>query len=175
MAGSKANNDHLAEQLRNLVQEDAQRQQAKIHQQSSQQRADRFVCDNAREEYGKLSRLLKQRAGEMNSTIGDSPKFVTSANHIQLGNTTLYYDFDQPVVNRPDNELILTIGPVPNRMPWAWATPAAEPVKYKLYAAASNDFSSIVWIRNQRQFTTVELVDDVLQELARYHFKHKRN
>ena len=175
MEGSKAKNDHLAEQLRSLVQDDAQRLQTKIHQQSSQQSADRFVCDNAREEYGTLNRLLKQRAEEMNSTISDSPKFVSSPNHIQLGNTTLYYDFDQPVVNRPDNELILTIGPVPNRMPWAWTTPAPDPVKYKLHAAASNDFSSIVWIGNDRQFKTTELVDHVLEELARYHFRHKRN
>jgi hypothetical protein len=117
MDDSQANNDILTERLKNAAQQHVQGQQAKIDQQSSQQRANTFVSDHASKEYDNLIRLLKELAEEMSCKIGNLPKFVASGCCIQLGNRALYYQFDQPIANRLDiNELVLSVGTVPNKM-----------------------------------------------------------
>ena len=76
MGNSQADNDNLAERLKNLAQEHGQGKQAKVDQQSYLERTKTFVSDHAREEYLSLIRLLKEQAEEMNSKIGSLPKFV---------------------------------------------------------------------------------------------------
>ena len=106
MDNSQANKDDLAKRLEKLAREHAQQKQAEIDQRSSGDLANRFVSDHTREEYDNLKRLLLERAEEMNSKKnGGLPPFVLSGSSIQLGHVALYFSFDQPIVNRPDNRL----------------------------------------------------------------------
>jgi hypothetical protein len=175
MDDSQANNsmsDNLAERLKNLAQEHEHRTQAKIDQQRSRERADAFVSAHARNEYDNLVRLLKERAEQMNSNIGNLPEFVPGGSRIELGHMALYHFFDQPVVNRPDNVLELTIGTAPHKMYLSGSEPT--PVKYKFVAMASVDLSSIVWVGNGRQFTSAQLVDFVLEKFVATYLQQAR-
>ncbi len=176
MDDGQVNNDNLTERLNNLAQEHARGKQAKVDQRSYLERTNTFVSEYAQEEYLNLIRLLKQRAEEMNSRIGNLPQFVPGGSCIQLGNVALYYRFDQPIGNRPDiNELVLSVGTVPNKMSASMFGPPPPPVRYKLQAAASKDFSTIVWVGNDRQFRSAELVEFALEQLTAYYLRHKAN
>jgi hypothetical protein len=165
--------DNLAERLKNLAREQAQGKQVEIDQQKFQERVNTFISDHAREEYDNLIRLLKERAEQMNSNIGDLPKFVPSGYFIQQSNMALYFHFDKPIVNRPENALLLSVGPAPNTM--YMFEPGPTPVRYQLHAAASDDFSSIVWVGDLGELKSAQLVDVVLEQLTVYYLQHKRN
>jgi len=139
--------DNLAERPKNLAREQARGQQAEIDQQSFQERVNTFISDHAREEYDNLIRLLKERAEQLNSQIGELPKFVPGGYFIQQGNMALYFHFDKPIMNRADNALLLSVGPAPNTMYLFGNAP--QPVRRKLHAAAADDMSSIVWVSSR--------------------------
>jgi hypothetical protein len=115
--------------------------------------------------------LLKERAEEMNSSIGDLPKFVPGGYLIQQSNMALYFHFDKPIMNRPDNALLFSVGPAPNTMYFFNAAP--EPQRYRLQAAASDDVSSIVWVGDLGELTSPQLVDIMLEQLTIYYLEHK--
>src|SRR5882762_3891829 len=93
------------------------------------------------------ARPLKERAEQLNSQIGELPKFVPGGYFIQQGNMALYFHFDKPIMNRADNALLLSVGPAPNTMYLFGNAP--QPVRRKLHAAAADDMSSIVWVSSR--------------------------
>src|ERR1700751_3350317 len=99
----------------------------------------------------------------MNSNIGNLPEFVPGGSRIELGHMALYFDFDQPVVNRPDNVLDLRIGTAPHKDIFGFAP---TPVIYKFEAEASDDLTSIVWVGKEGQFKSAQLVDLMLEKLT---------
>ena len=163
--------DNLADRLKSLAREHARGKQAEIDQQKFQERVHTFISDNARSEYDNLIRLLKACAEQMNSSLGDLPRFVPSAYFLQQGNMALYFHFDKPIINRPDNALVFSVGPMPNTMYFLGAPPS--PVRYRLQAAASDDLTSIVWVGDLGELTSAQLVDVVLEQLTVYYLQHK--
>lgn len=68
----------------------------------------------------------------MNSDLGELPKFVPGGYFVQHGNMALYYHFDKPIMNGPDNRFLLSVGPAPNTMYFLGPPPA--PARYQLQA-----------------------------------------
>lgn len=132
--------DNLADRLKHLAQDHARGKQAEIDQQKLMERVVTFISDNAQGEYDNFIRLLKERAEQMNSSIGDLPKFVPGGYLVQQSNMALYFHFDKPIMNRPENVLLLSVGPAPNTM-YLFGNPPS-PVRYRLQAAASDDLTS---------------------------------
>ena len=165
--------DNLADRLRNLANVHTQGKQAEVNRQKFQEQVNTFISDKARPEYENLVRLLKERAEQMNSQIGDLPKFTPTGYFIQQGNMALYYHFDKPIMNAPNNALLFSVGPVPNAM--YFFGPPPQPVRYQLQAAASDDFTKIVWTGDLGELTSAQLVDVVLEQLTVYYLENKTN
>jgi len=53
--------------------------------------------------------VLKERAEKIRSETGNLPEIVVTGSGIQLRHMALRYSFDQPIVNGPNNELILSV------------------------------------------------------------------
>jgi len=59
--------------------------------------------------------VLKERAEKIRSETGNLPEIVVTGSGIQLRHMALRYSFDQPIVNGPNNELILFSGLTPRK------------------------------------------------------------
>jgi hypothetical protein len=163
--------DNLADRLKNLAAEHARGKQAEVDQQKFIEKVNSFISDHARQEFDNFVRLLKERAEQMNSDLGDLPKFVPGGYFVQQGNMALYYHFDKPIMNRPDNRFMLSVGPAPNTMYFLGPPPA--PARYQLQAAASDEMSSIVWVGDLGEVTSAQVVDVMLEQLTVYYLQHK--
>ena len=163
--------DQLADRLRKLAEEEARGRQAEKDQQDFQQRVNTFISDHSRAEYERLLQLISQRATALNPMIGDLPAFNFSPGMraLQQGNAAAYTSFDKPVMNRPENALLLSFGPGPNVM-YAFSAPPA-PVRYRLQAAASDDLDHIVWVGNLGELTSE--AEFVFERLTAYYLKNK--
>lgn len=164
--------DNLSDRLKNLAAEHAKGKQAETEHQKFIEKVNTFISDNARTEFDSFVRLLKARAEQMNTEIGDLPKFEPGGYFIEQGNMALYYHFDKPIMNAPDNRFLLSIGPGPNTMYFFEHPPA--PVRYQLQAAASDDLTCVVWTGDLGEVTTAQVVDTMLEQLTMYYLEHKR-
>ncbi len=164
--------DNLANRLKALAQEHARGKQAEVDQHKFQEQVNAFISDHARPEYDNLIRLLKERAEQMNSSLADLPKFVPGGYLIQQANMALYFHFDKPIMNSPENALVFSIGPAPNTM--YFLGPPPEPLRYRLHAAASDDLSGIVWLGDLGEVKSAQLVDIMLEQLTVYYLEHKQ-
>lgn len=108
----------------------------------------------------------------MNSSMGDSAKFVVTGSNIQLGRIRLSLWFDQPVVNHPDNDLSVSICFAPN----SFSPDVQGPVPFfdKLCATATDEPLSIVWVGARKRFNNTELVEFLFAQLVRYYLEHTR-
>ncbi len=84
---------------------------------SSFRKVNAFISDNAKPEYDQLQVLIKGRIDEVNPNLGDLPQFQFNpgARMIQQGNVVAYMSFDKPIINRPENALILAFRPTSRR------------------------------------------------------------
>jgi hypothetical protein len=133
---------------------------------------------NARSEYEHLVRLLKKRAEQIRSEIGDLREIVITGSYIQIGHVALYYRFDQPNPNQPNNELVLSIGLAPYKSFMVENPP--QPVTHKLTAGAAPDFSRIVWVGigagggRLGQLDSAMLAEFAADLLVEYYCKHTK-
>jgi hypothetical protein len=146
-------------------------------QQSSQQRAKKFISENVRAEYEYLISCLKECVDERNANRGDLPEFVLRGSSIvELGHTALYLKFGQQYSN-PDLYLLnLTVGWAPFREnPLFGTAPTAQTREFE--AAASADLRSIRWLdkKNLRPLTSAEVVEFALDWLTFYYQQHTPN
>jgi hypothetical protein len=164
--------DYLAERLKSHAEEQARTKQAEVQQQNLRNPHEAFICDYARSEYQELVRLLKERVEKIRSDGGNLPEFVVTGSYIQLGHVALYYSFDQPVVNRPDNELILSLGLAPFKQVAFGRPPTPE--RHKLEAVPGPNYSRIAWLGALGQFDSAELADRALKMLVEYYCRHTK-
>jgi len=162
--------DNLAERLRRHAEEQPRRKQAEVEQQGLQKSRETFISDHARSEYENLIRLLKERVEEIRSDIGKLPEFVVTGSCIQLGRVALYYTFDQPVVNHPTNQLVLSLGLAPLKQVMFGNEP--QPARHQLQAVAAPDGNTLVWQGKLGQFDSAELAERALEMLIDYYCRH---
>jgi hypothetical protein len=86
--------DYLAERLKTHAAEQQRKKQAEteprpLEQQSIQRRGEAFISMNARSEYEYLVCLLKERAEQIRSELGNLPEIVVTGSYIQIGHVAL--------------------------------------------------------------------------------------
>src|ERR1700688_3412264 len=138
--------DPLADRLKQLSEQHAKGKQADQDVQAFQARVNKYIADNARGEYENLLRLIKERVDKINPTFGTLPQFVVGHQQVQQGNMAAYLTFEKPIMNMPNNALIVSVGAAPTgAIMFGIFGPPPEPVRFRMQAAAADDFSCIVW------------------------------
>jgi len=125
-------------------------------------------------EHERMWCLLEERVEEMNANTGNLPEIVMKKGYsLQLGQFTLYIEFDQQLSDPSEYVLVLRVGQP--REPLFGSGPAA--VKRRLRPAVSDDRRSIVWINagDVRRFDTADVVQLALDMIIGYYEEHKRN
>ena len=166
--------DPLAERLRKLALQKVQGEQADKDEHARLERAFALISDNARAEFDRLIVVVAKRAEELNPQIGDLPKYnVSPSQHmVEQGNAAAYLVFDKPILNRPENALLLSFGPHRNAM-FIFDRQPPAPVRYRLEAAATDAIDGIVWVGDLGELDTQRLADMVLEILTTYYLEHK--
>lgn len=167
--------DPLAERLKKLAAQQEQGKKAERDVQEFQQRVNAFISDKARPEYERLLGLLQQRIAEVNPSLGDLPRFTYQAGRqaVEQGNVAAYILFDKPILNAPDNRLLLSFAPHQSAIYYGF-TERPEPIRYSLQAAASNSMDRIVWVGDLGELTSEQLTDFILEQLTTYHLENKQ-
>jgi hypothetical protein len=162
----------LADRLKRLASEQAREQKTELDTRSFQERVGAFISDNARPEYDKLIAELRKLIDQTNPEIGDLPPFDFSdgMTMVQQGNCTASLYFDKPIINRPNNQLMVAFGPHPNNQ---YFDEPPAPIRYRLHAAAADSLDSIVWAGDLGEMTTKQLSEFVLEQLTNYYLEHK--
>ncbi|HET9183640.1 MAG TPA: hypothetical protein VFP59_16010 [Candidatus Angelobacter sp.] len=165
--------DQLADRLKRLAEQHARGQEAEQDQIDFQKRVNSFISDHARPEYDRLLGLIQNRVKELNPQIGDLPPFVFNVGQqiVEQGNAAAYVIFDKPIINQPNNALLVSFGPHRNAMFFFDDPPA--PVRYRLQAAASDAIDRIVWMGDLGELTSEQLADFILEHLTAYYLEHK--
>jgi hypothetical protein len=168
--------DSLADRLKRLSQQHAQIQRGETDVRNFQEKVNAFVSEHSRREYERLLAVITKRAGEVNPEIGDLPKFQVTQNGatIEQGNTAAYLHFDKPILNAPDNALLVSFGAQRNMVAMFFDEPPPTPDRYRLQAAASDSLDRIVWVGDLGELTSEQLADFVLEHLTEYYLEHKR-
>jgi hypothetical protein len=164
--------DSLAERLKKLAEQQAKGQAAEHEVRSLQERVNAFISDNARPEYDRLQLQLQKRINEVNPDIGDLPpfQFNPGTRMIQQGNCVAFLNFDKPILNGPQNQLMISFGPHPHNIYFDEPPPAT---RYRLHAAATDSVDSIVWVGDLGELTSAQLSDFILEHLTQYYLEHK--
>jgi ABC-type transporter Mla subunit MlaD len=165
--------DPLAERLKQLAEQHAKGKQAEQDVQAFQEHVNKYIADNARGEYEKLLRLLKERVDKVNLALGSLPQFVVGQQQVQQGNMAAYLTFEKPIMNMPNNALVVSFGAGPNSaIMLGIFGPPPQPVRFRMQAAAADDFSRIVWTGDLGEIASEQLVDFVLEQLTTYYLEH---
>lgn len=165
--------DSLADRLKRLSRQHAQEERADSDARDFQERVNAFITEQSRPEYERLLAVIKKRVQDVNHQIGDLPQFqlVQSGATVEQGNAAAYLLFDKPIVNAPNNALLVSFGPHRNAM-YFFEPPPAH-VRYKLQAAASDSLDRIVWIGDLGELTSDQLAEFILEHLTEYYLQHK--
>lgn len=168
--------DPLAERLKKLSEQHTKDQHAEADARNFQEKVNTFISERSRPEYERLLTVIKRRAEEVNPKIGDLPKFQITQNGstVGQGNVAAYVHFDKPILNLPNNALLISFGSQPNAIYMFDESARPEPVRYRLQAAASDSFDRIVWIGDLGELTSEQLADFLLEHLTEYYLTHKR-
>ncbi|MBZ5689252.1 MAG: hypothetical protein LAP86_29970 [Acidobacteriia bacterium] len=163
--------DPLADRLKKLAAQKEQGVRAEKNAIEFQQRVNNFISDNARPEYDRLLALLQKRIDAVNPALGDLPKFVYQPNQqvVEQGNAAAYLYFDKPILNAPDNRLLLSFGPHRAAIYVGFVEQPAA-IRYSLHAAASDALDRIVWVGDLGEITSEKLVELILEQLTTYYF-----
>jgi hypothetical protein len=166
--------ESLADRLKRLSQQRSNEQDAELETKKFQERVNTFISDQSRPEYDRLLTTIRNRIEEINPEIGDLPKFqvVQNGEIIEQGNTAAYLNFDKPILNAPNNALLVSFGAHRNAMYVLSSPPAPE--RYRLQAAGSNELDRIVWVGDLGELTSEKLADFIIEQLTRYYLEHKR-
>ena len=166
--------ESLADRLKRLSQQRSNEQQAELETKKFHERVNSFISDHSRPEYDRLLTIIKKRIDEVNPDIGDLPKFqvVQSGEIVEQGNAAAYLNFDKPILNAPNNALLVSFGAHRNAMYMLSSPPAPE--RYRLQAAATNALDRIMWVGDLGELTSEQLVDFIIEQLTRYYLEHKR-
>ncbi|MCI0622073.1 MAG: hypothetical protein L0387_10460 [Acidobacteria bacterium] len=166
--------DSLADRLKRLSEQHTKGQKAEHEVKDFQNRVNGFIAEQSKPEYDRVLALIRKRVEEVNPDIGDLPKFQVRQNGevIEHGNAAAYVYFDKPILNAPDNALLITFGPHQNAMYFLEAPPAPE--RYRLQAAASDGLDHIVWVGDLGELVSEQLVDFILEHLTQYYLQCKR-
>jgi hypothetical protein len=115
--------DELANQFKAHAAEQERRKLIQAERQDLQKKRDEWVYTMAAYEYEDLVQFMKEEVEDTRSKTGNSPEFTVSGSCIQLGHVALYFQFNQPVVNRRNNQLVLSLGLAPNKHgPFSWSS-----------------------------------------------------
>jgi hypothetical protein len=164
--------DPLADRLKHLAEQHAKGKQAEQDVHAFQERVNKYVSDNARGEYDNLLRLIKARVEQVNPTLGTLPPYQVGGLGVTQGNMAAYLTFDKPIMNLPNNALVISFGSGPNTF-YPLDDPP-QPVRYRMQAAAADDFSRIVWVGDLGEVKSEQVVDLVLEQLTTYYLEHQR-
>jgi hypothetical protein len=164
--------DSLADRLKRLADEKEKGKAAEAEVFAVQERVNSFISDNAKPEFVRLQAQIKTRIDEINPQLGELPRFEYSegGGMIQQGNCVAFIHFDKPILNDPNNQLMVSFGPHPNNM-YFHGPPAA--IRYRLHAAATDSISGIVWVGDLGELTTAQLSDFILENLTTYYLENK--
>ena len=162
----------LAERLRRQLAEQKQEHEADVDLQAYQARVDSYISDHAKEEYDRLLQHLQDSINQVNPAIGDLPpfRFIGGMFTVQQDNCVASLYFDKPVVNGPQNRLLVAFGPHPNNI-YFDGPPAS--LRYMLQASATDALDGIVWTGDLGEMTTPQLSDFILENLTTYYLEHK--
>jgi hypothetical protein len=168
--------DRLADRLKRLSQQHSQMQRSETDERNLREKANAFISERSSPEYERLLAIITKRAGEVNPEIGDLPKFRVTQNGatIEQGNTAAYLHFDKPIINAPDNALLISFGSQRNMIAMFFDEAPPAPDRYRLQAAASDALDGIVWVGDLGELTSEQLADFVLEHLTEYYLEHKR-
>jgi len=164
--------DPLSDRLKHLAEQHAKGKQAEKDAVAFQERVNKYIADNARGEYDNLLRLINARVEQINPTLGALQPYHFGGQWVSQGNMAAYLTFDKPIVNLPDNALVISIGPGPNTF-YPFDDPP-RPVRYRMHAAAADDFSRIVWVGDLGEVKTEQVIDLVLEQLTAYYLEHHK-
>jgi len=162
--------DSLADRLnqRNAAQRHAeQTAQDKIN---FQQRVNAFISDNARPEYDRMMAALKEKIEKVNAELRDLPHFQLGGQMVIQDNCVASWYFEKPILNAPNNRLIVGIGTHPNAL---YFDGPPDPEQYQFHAAATDYLDGIVWVGRAGEFTSDALIDFALEHLTSYYLVHK--
>lgn len=165
--------ESLSDRLKRLSEEDAKQQRTEIDATKFQEQVNKFISEHSRPEYDRLLAIIKGRVEEINPEIGDLPKFQLAQNGQEIiqGNATAYLNFDKPILNLPNNALLISFAPHRNAMYFIDEPPAPE--RYRLQAAASNSLDAINWVGDLGELKSEKLADFIIEQLTRYYLAHK--
>ena len=162
----------LADRLKKIAADQAREEKAVTDVRSYQERGNTFISENVRPEYDKLLAQLQRSIDEINPELGDLPPFRFNPGMvtIQQGNCIASLYFDKPILNQPQNQLLISFGPHPNNM-YFDAPPAS--IRYRLQGGATDALDTIVWLGDLGEMTTSQLGDFILEQLTNYYLEHK--
>lgn len=165
--------DSLADRLKKLSQQHAEVERVEADVKDFHEKVNTFITERSKPEYEQLLTVIKGRVEEVNPHIDDLPKFQIAQNGatIEQGNAAAYLHFDKPIVNAPNNALLVSFAPHRNAM--YFVGPPPEPDRYRLQAAASDSLDRIVWVGDLGELTSKQLADFILEHLTEYYLQHK--
>jgi hypothetical protein len=164
--------DPLADRLKRLSEQHGKQHQAEVDIGTRQKSIDDFISGRSPGEYERLLTLISKRIDEVNPEIGDLPSFkVTRKGEIEQGNAGAYLNFDKPILNAPNNRLMISFAP--HRDAMYSFTPRPAPERYQLQATASTGLEHIVWAGDLGELTSEKLADFILEHLTSYYLEIK--
>ncbi len=163
--------DELADQINAHKAERERKRLIQVEQQDLQNTRDEWLYAMAGYAYEDLVQFMKEEVEDTRSKTGNSPEFIVAGSYIQLGHVALHFQFDQPVVNRRTNQLVLSLGLAPNKLgPFSTNGPAPE--RYKMEATEDWDKREVFWVGNLGRLRTKDLAKLALQKLVDYYRRH---
>jgi len=162
--------DELADQLKAHAAKQERRRLLEAEQQNLQKIREEWLYSLAAYEYEDLVRYMNEEVEDTKSKTGNSPEFMVSGSYIQLGHVALYRQFDQPVVNRRNNQLVFTLGLAPNKH--GPLSTAPTPEVHRLEAVEDWDKREIYWEGKLGRVKTKDLAKLGLQMLVDYYHKY---
>jgi hypothetical protein len=163
--------DSLADRLKKKAEERRLAEQSARDTIAFQEQVNAYISDHAQTEYDSVLVQLKERIGKVNADLGELPPYQWQAMMIVQGNCVASLAFTKPIVNRPNNQLLVAFGMHPQAIYFMEERP--EPVRYRMHAAATDTLDGIVWVGDADELTSAQLVEFVLENLTEYYLQHK--
>jgi hypothetical protein len=163
--------DSLADRLNQKQAAQRHAEQTEQDKIDFQQRVNAFISDNARPEYDRMMATLKEKTETVNAELRDLPHFQLGGQMVIQDNCVASWYFEKPIMNAPNNRLLVGIGTHPNAM--YFMTPRPDPERYQFQAAANDSLDGIIWVGRAGEFTSDALIDFALERLTSYYLVNK--
>jgi hypothetical protein len=165
----------LADRLKEM----ARQQEAKLSSEKAveltQEKIDEFITANARPEFEHLLKSIGSKIAEVNPALDNLPRFVPNSDNsmVMQGNVAAYINFDKPMINRPDNRLLISFGFRPDAM-FFNEDDRPESLRYVLQAATTEGLNALVWEGQLGELNSDQLADFTLETLTTYFLEHSK-